>query len=478
MAELIALHWGTEKITAFVPAKGQGGRAVALHRPEAAADSAALGSWLKLSLGAAKISAKKAAIVLPRSAAVFRKLSLPDVPDEELPDLVRMQTATKSPTPLDRLRLDFVPLPRRGEGREVLLATVPAKTVDEVLTAVRAAGLEPASVGISPFGTAARVASGDEATLVISVDDQSTEITLVRAGCLLFSHVGDLPGEDRDEDRQWLLSEISRAVIAADHIATNAGISKVALIGPGELLEPLAGPMSERYGAQTDLFDTPQSLGVVDFEGDVSVSSIAAAAGQLLAGGPERVDLLRPRKRVEKPDRRRLHLAIAAGGAIAVLASGYAMSWLRQSDLDGEITRLRDEQRALQATLTSGKPTLLAHDAIQEWLGSQANWTEELTALDAALPGTDRIYLTNVALDPGGRDTLGQVKGAGATRTLQDVRSLNDALAAEGYQVNPTSSTESPRDPDYPIKFELDFAIPKQPTNPSEPSTALTVSAR
>ena len=48
------------------------------------------------------------------------------IPDDELPDIVRMQAATKSPTPLDRLRLDFVPLPNRGEGREVLLATITA----------------------------------------------------------------------------------------------------------------------------------------------------------------------------------------------------------------------------------------------------------------------------------------------------------------------------------------------------------------
>lgn len=215
MADVIALHWGPDEVTAAAPAKGRDVRAVSLGAPPSGADPAALGHWLKSQLATNRLSAKRAAVVLPRASAVFRKLTLPDVPDDELPDLVRMQAATKVPTPLDRLRIDFVPMPRRGETREALLATIPAKTADDVLAAVRAAGLEPAGIGLSPFGVAARVATDEGSTLIVAVQGTTVEITLVRGSAVVLSHASELQGGTSEEDRKWLLGEVTRALAAA-----------------------------------------------------------------------------------------------------------------------------------------------------------------------------------------------------------------------------------------------------------------------
>ncbi|MGC1273267.1 MAG: pilus assembly protein PilM [Planctomycetaceae bacterium] len=471
MSDLIALHWGFDEITAVVP-KGRGVRAVTLRKQEGVdADPTTLGRWLKGELATQRISAKRATVVLPRSAAIFRKLTLPDLPDDELPDVVRMQAATKSPTPLDRLRLDFIPLPRRGEGREALLATVAGKTIDDALAAVRTAGLEPFSVGLSPFGTAAKLA-GNEPTLIVAVQEQTAEITLVRGGSVLFSHATDLPGGEPDEDRQWLTSEISRAVVAADHLEAAGGIARIVLVGPSNLLEPLAAPLEERYGGKAELIDAPAKIGMA-VEGDgVDVAALAAAAGQLEAGGPPRLDFLNPRKRIEKPDRRRLHIGLAVGGVVAALLAAYGVSWMKQAELQDEIAMLNSQSGDLAQKIKLAQPTVDAMKAIDAWSVDQAETGELLAALDAALPGTERLYLTELDLEPAGRNDLGRINGKGAARSRFDVEALNDALAAKGYRVTPPAITTSARDPEYPHRFDLILTIPLP-----KPATSTATSA-
>lgn len=462
MAEQIAIHWGADEITVVVPTKAAI-RAVTLRKPESlATDPASLGRWLKAEFGKHRLTGKRAAIVLPRSAAVFRKISLPNVPDDELADLVRMQAAMKSPTPLDRLSLDFVPLPfTLGEGKEVLLATVPNKTVEDVVAAVRVTGMECSSIGISPFSTAAKVAADGQATLIVAVEGSSAEITLVRQNVVLFSHITDLSSGDLDEDRQWLSSEVSRAVVAADHHTAAGNIARTVLIGPPDLLAPLATTFEDRFGGSVLQIDQPQHFGTSGDSEVTSVAALAAAVGQLEPGGAGRLDFLNPRKKVEKPDRTRLRAGIAAAGIGLVIAAGYGMTWLTVSDLEGTAARLSDQRTELEAALTAGEPTIISQTAIQEWLGQQSAITYQLTEFNDALPGTDRVYLSQLEFAPGGRESLGVVKGIGAARSFQDVRTLSDDLARRGYQVTPTSPVETKKDPEYPVRFDLEFAIPK-----------------
>lgn len=473
MSDLIALHWGPDEITAVAPAKGRDVRAVSLGaRPE---DAASLGRWLKSELAAQRFAAKRAVVVLPRSAAVFRKLTLPEVPADELPDLVRMQAATKAPTPLDRLRFDFVPLPRRGEGQEVLLATIPAKTAEDALAAVRAAGLEPAGIVLSAYGTAARVAA-DASTLIVAVQGSSVEITLVRDSAVVLSHSTELQGGSVEEDRLWLPGEVTRAVVAADHLAAANGIPRVLLIGPGELLAPLVPTFADRYRGRAELIDEPGKLGVTGAEGNVSVAALAAAAGSLDAAALPRLDFLNPRKRVERPDHRRRHAILAAAAVAAVALVAYGLSWRTQASLEEEIEGLTDRSGELQSVLDEGKPALVAHGAIKRWVTDRPDWVGQMAALDDALPGTDRAYLERLVFESNQRSgsnqqaPLGTVTADGRARSRREVETLNAELAAKGYLVAPRPIIPSSRDPQYSSTFKLDVTIPR-PTPPAEPAT-------
>src|SRR5436190_12528976 len=55
--------------------------------------TASAGSLLKERLAALKINTRQTAVIVGRDAVVLRRLELPAVPDNELPDMVRFQAA-------------------------------------------------------------------------------------------------------------------------------------------------------------------------------------------------------------------------------------------------------------------------------------------------------------------------------------------------------------------------------------------------
>ena len=72
----------------------------------------AAGKQLRAELNRAASRSTHVLVSLPREEAVVRLLELPECTDDELPELVRLQAATRSAVPLDRLLLDFLPICR------------------------------------------------------------------------------------------------------------------------------------------------------------------------------------------------------------------------------------------------------------------------------------------------------------------------------------------------------------------------------
>ena len=99
-------------------------------------------------------------VSLPREEAVVRLLELPECSDDELPELVRLQAATRSAVPFDRLLLDFLPLPRVADvvGPHVLMVILGKPTADRVQALLTAAGLQAAAIQLSAVGTGEVVA--------------------------------------------------------------------------------------------------------------------------------------------------------------------------------------------------------------------------------------------------------------------------------------------------------------------------------
>ncbi len=111
--------------------------------PSNAAASNALGEWLRGELARGWGQRKRVGARSSRRRD-FARIDLPDVPDDELPDLVRFQAASKFAQPLDGLCLDFVSVAQDGRscrtgGDRV---AVPKVRVEGIRATCVAAGLQ------------------------------------------------------------------------------------------------------------------------------------------------------------------------------------------------------------------------------------------------------------------------------------------------------------------------------------------------
>jgi hypothetical protein len=451
-------------------------------------DAASLGRWLAESLKQEGISPGEARVVLPREAVVVRKLDLPRVPESELPDLVRFQAATKSSTPLDRLALDFLPLPV-NEGDEtlhVLMVTVDIDRLQRVRDTLAAAGMELKGVGVSPVAVGELVTrmrgeysrEPNQATLVIFQDARRVEITALVQQRVIFSHQTRLSGAADEAGLRASSAEVNRTVIALSQAQSDLEIAEVCLIHAGDADPAFEQSLSKRFGERLHVLDVGQAAGIrlgrpSDARG---LASFAPALGALLGEGERRVeavDFLTPRRAVVPPDRTKLRIGIGAAAAALVLGGGY---WMFSSHLAGLASETADiEARVLELDneLKAGEPELNKASLIGEWVSKHYDPLEVVDRMNRIAPGTDRLYLLSLVTSPGGRIASLGVRGAtaggrdavysvsvtGHAIEQADIQQLQEVLETAGFRVEPSVEIRS-SDPDYPVGFTLNVAMP------------------
>ena len=447
-----------------------------------------LGIWLKEKLAAFGVDATDVIVVLPREDIVTRRLDLPAAPDAELPDLVRFQAAAKSATPLDQLALDFVPLPAvEGEpGRTALVATIDREQLEQIRTCCLAAELEMQSVQGSPFSIAEVAVRferqhGDDpnaTTLVVFQDRTRVEISILQRLGLVFSHQTRVNAQDERAIR-GTLAEINRSVVTLGQMMhTTIDVARVCLMHGGDVDLALERALSERFAARLQLVDpaSDQAVSVARPDDATRLASLAPAIGALLGRLQQTVpavDFLKPRQPPPKRDeRKRKMIQIGAATAAGLLIIGGA-AWGYGSHLDGLIHDLEVRDGDISNTLAGAGPSLDAHSRILGWQTSSVNPLDELDRFNQLLPGTDRLLLLNVQVQPGRADTIARITGSGIARAERDIAELFDVLTASGYRVQPQVSDVYKLDPDYPHKFTIDVSRltppPPSPAGGSSP---------
>lgn len=481
MSNMLALVWGRGQVCGVEGHAAKG--AVRLRKGfvaawpdeiDAAEEPQRAGQWLKEQLQRAGIASRQVAVVLPREECVIRRLDLPDAPDEELADLVRFQAATASSVPLERLLLDFLPLPRieGTAGRVALLASVMKDRIDPLRAACEAAGLELLSLGIAPAATAELVARleqrrGDDphpTSLCVVRQERRVELALVRGHRLVLAHSAELPGESEPQDMQRLLAEISRLLVPLKGLVGSDQLARTWVIdGTGG--ESLAASIAERFGCMATTFDPLAPSDLVSGGADLSGphGNYVAPVGALLAAGgrlTEAVDFLNPRKPPVKQDRRKYRIAVAAAVVLVLAGLGYGSILLKQSDLDRAIAGREKEIQDLDEFIKLGEPVLASAKLIDEWSAQRVDWLVQLRQFATQLPGRENVYLTDIKAAPATGDALARIQATGFAREPRYALLLYQKLSSGTYRVRPQGTPRpSDRDPEYPYRFEVDVEL-------------------
>lgn len=480
MPDLIALHWDQTQVAALEAESGRGGLKVR-HGFVAAwpedldwkTQPQKAGQWLRQQLDQQGFSSRETLVALSREEAVVRPLDLPDVPDDELPAMVRFQGAMKSTVPLDQLRLDYLPLPRRadGSGRTVLMTTVPGRLAERVREFVSAAGLELTSLTLSPLAVAELVAraerqqsSAHEASLVLFRRGSQLELTVLHHQHVLATHAQRIIADTPEQDRQAVVAEIARFQVPVQPLLGGERLKRIWLVGDEQPAD-VQRALHERFGVEVTTLD-PQEIRAVHHTVPEPPNAFAVPLGALLSNsGPvvPAIDFLNPRKPAVKRDLRRVKIGLAAAGLLVIVGVAAVSARLEISDLEAQIEQLRTDDKELEKQNTRNEPILQSAQLISAWEAQGPSVLDQLQRVNQALPGTERLYLRQFQIEPATGDAVVKIRGKAYGRERRDVQNFQQALVEANYRVRPQEIQVTRKDPEYRHEFDLDAELLPEP---------------
>ncbi len=205
---VIAIDIGRRRLRALLAARGR--RNLAVRRvlvepvPENlnTQDAQAVGAWVGQCLRSAGFPKGKATIAISRERVGLKRITLPTVADDELPQMTRLALGRDLPFDADTAVIDFVTLERDDTSTTVLAVAIPETVLAFEKEIAAAAGLGIERISLRSMGSAALLGSlnappGDGA-LAVDITGEGVEFTVVLDGMIRFARAADLPplGDD------------------------------------------------------------------------------------------------------------------------------------------------------------------------------------------------------------------------------------------------------------------------------------------
>ena len=441
-----------------------------LQDPQATAD------WLRSLCETHSVNPQRLLVVQPRETVVSRRLDLPDVPDNELPDVVRLQAATRLSTPADKLIFDYLPLPKLDDrdGRSVLLFTFDAEKQNRLQKVAELAGLELTSNLTSATTVGATVVHANlevraklhVPTLIVYQHQSRVELSIYfDQGRLIFSHAMQLPSGTAAGHVQPLKAEISRSLIALEQVHHGVQIERVLLIQEGGVDEHVLSVLNERFSDRVQQLSPARDLAHLDGIPNVDGSALSATTlGAVFASADTQlpgIDFLNPRKMEVKRDERILRWGLIAAGVALMLGTAGFFYLGKLSQMDARIADLQQQQDGLEELTGSARASATFESAgeISEWQRGNVSPRATLTEFQELLASTDQLYFTNLRFAPETRDAAARITGSGYARERRDIQDLEQTLDEYGYRVRTQLPNEGSDDPDYPYSFDLDIDL-------------------
>lgn len=129
-----------------------------------------------------EINTRRVAVSLPASRTFTRAMSLPEIPDNQLMQAVRIEAEQYIPMPIDDLYIDYTIIERTDKGVELLAVATPKKIVDSYMLLIRMLGLEPIAFDTTILAAGRlfrqQIDLNDIPTVLIDFGGSSADITI------------------------------------------------------------------------------------------------------------------------------------------------------------------------------------------------------------------------------------------------------------------------------------------------------------
>lgn len=383
-----------------------------------------------------------ASLIVGRTHVEVRSLELPPVPDDELPEMVRLQAVRSFAASGDRSTIDFVPLFRTEEGVKVLAASADTKTIAQKCGAAATAGLQVDRVSLQSMAVASLYRTISEtlgsngsgqtdlsAATVVGLMDNLAEIAVIDQSRLASIRTVRMPVNEPALDpppTSTIHGEGDNdAASAAEMITTEIRRSRLACgcttDGPVIFLcrddDPLVVAL-RRQGSSIISVD-PMTIGgpshgagavgdqrrPVDFQplpgdplgyGFAALVALIDGESRLVDGHDDwNVNFLSPRKKVEPKPNRTIPILLAGLAAILVAMLAIAAYQVLASK-DRQIAEIESQIDALQADVDDAAMVQSEVAAIEEFLDADVVWLDEIRRLAKLAPPSDQLILSDL----------------------------------------------------------------------------------
>ncbi len=417
MAKFVAYEWDDQSVRA-ISASAKGAN-LAIHglveeaiQPanedvdaEAARENA-ISSALE-SVGAGRGQA--VAFSARRSQAEVRRLEFPDIPESELPDLVRIQAPTIFNAGDDGL-LDFTPLGELQDGKRYISATaIENDTQVDVISSAAAAGVTIGNMTLHPFGSAfyiERYLPSSTARLIVDILGVEAELTVARDGVAhLVRTIRLVPDSP---DLNYITSEVHRTLTSYENQPNGGDVTQIVIVGKEAMHQELSDTLSQLVEEPIELFD-PLAYTSIDSTVKNNMPNNAAAflglmgcVIQLANNETPAIDFLHPTqppKQTAGRDRA-VKLGIYAAAAVAVIAVALWYPVKTKRDTIDEKYQLVGQAGSLTPQLIKeqdDKNKVLAAKlgTVGEFSTNTVSWLNEIAYLSDTLPQDPNDVIVN-----------------------------------------------------------------------------------
>ncbi|HMO15461.1 MAG TPA: hypothetical protein PKD64_10940 [Pirellulaceae bacterium] len=463
---MIAIHW--DKAQLLVVRGQQSGSSLRVDRADMVALNQDASSTLDLSskLKQLGVTRGEATVVLPRSQVEMRHLTVPPVPVNELPDLVRFQAQSQFASLTDDWALDFVPVVENGHVESVLATALSQKAIDAIKAAIEPAGIKVKHIVVRPFSTVELMrtqAISQSNVLVINEFATDIDLTIAVHGYVNLTRTIRVTPPDEDTASQpgyaekIVLQEVKRTLAAAMNQTPSVTVDSIAICGNREIHGALA-EMLEKETSLKIVFLNPFSAVHLKPAAEKSLPNrlgrFAPLIGSLIqqiSSDSHAIDFLNPRRTVKSGEgKRKLILAGVSAAILLLLVSGYLYSAIRAKQ--NEIARLTAANGELLKSNELIGDLIEEVNLIDEWTRQSVSWLDELKEVSQRFQYPEDVRIAQ--FDAKFQQNRHSISLRGVARDGVVKSKLDRDLEARPYKLNHGQMNVSP-DPNMKVSFNL-----------------------
>lgn len=473
MASTIILQWDTARIRAAVGTASENSPSVQkvvafdLSSGGDTDEVMTMADTIAAGLKEQKVGKGDAVVVVDRTTAELRVLSVPPVPDDELPDIVRFQANREFTSVSEGWLIDFISLPSSPNGqRRVLAGAISPQVAAQIRGACDTAGLNLKKVILRPFASGSLLSKAgmlQEDCVLIEMLGDAADLTVYAQGELQLTRSIRLSAEASEEALiKQMQMELKRTLTSFQNQQHDAAIKRVILMAPESLAGSLEKELAEGTGLQclsVDPWSVFKNIGSAKRQVPADSEQLGAVLGGLCtpAGDFSEIDFVNPTRPPAPPSNRRRNVLIAATAA-TLLASVGGLYWVQSSQLDAQLTQLQQEVAKMGREDQTHQDRLKEIEMLESWVGNRPNWLAEMGEMSQDFPLPDDAIVDNLGLALDEKNQLAVIKITGKASSAEAIRRLETELRdpeagreISGRQNSPTAGG--------PYKFRFDETL-------------------